>query len=1080
MRRRKFLAHVGSSFGLGVLSPSLFLKAHASNFATPNQFPVHHVISGANNDEGFTVTAVWDGVPVDDVTVAISLQPDPEQFFASVRLSPLQVLRSNQRLGNDESVNGRGENPTGEQWIVKHTFTGLQPDTVYYVYFAPQLSVDTENHITTHTFPSPLTPKDFTLLTGSCSNNQNNNGPDRGEELYDAMASENAYLFLHTGDMCYTEAGVSPGTDEEYKGRLRTGMSRYFHRGGNLLSKVTPLAYIWDDHDSFGNDSDIRKFPTFTTVTPLLRDVNLERIPHWPLAQQATDPAYTQGLTQVFPVGRVLFIKPDMRSFLWTAEPDPVDTYDDYSPMTQGTAFGDGRNLGGAQTWDQISWLKQTLLQAKQDGYLLCVIAASINLNEVRENIGDGQGLGHLSFSTKTIAGIELLGLHHWMANNDIPEVLWIQGDSHYFHASDGSLGARDASDGEGLFPLFCMANLHPGGSQPGADWRDHWNRANTIGPGNDVEPAEYGHIIFTDDGDRIHYIAEDRGQSGHTVMGPYSNYDRVPTVTIPATPLYLPETAGTFTLRLGRSWFGPSLYRVVTSDGTALAGTDYTAINQVIEVNAHQRELRIPVDVVDRNNTGAPNRYLEITLTPLNNHSAVDATHGSKVRVEIVNGEDTYLHPVIDEGVDRLLSDWQKQNDPPERNLSINTQLYKWRVSNKRARFVAHEILNGGQPEGGPMNLVHPDGVGQDFIYTCRIHHMNYLANDGWQGVVFRWRDEYHFSRFMFSPLLNQWLLEMAYGTPIDAVLDNTHTIQIASGAMPPDYFEGDYGLLRIECLGNNIKISIDGNQIVDIDEPRANPSGVIGISAFAQTHGYFGEPLCIHHPDSDLHRDNIMVNVVSPNPTFGANAFENSINWNPATGGIPPNWRTDERRFEQMIATPNNNSALDPNVCGSAAVYNPGTPPAVPVLNWTDYEVSCVIGRSGGGGVTPNGDRHVGIWFRAQPSGRSVLTSNKQQEYYRLRWDDSFLHLEAVTGASGTTSVVTSLATPVAKARDFNRDYQFKVQVVGNTIKAWIDGALMFDTVDPANTHPSGTVAFYNARVANTVYYNLNVTLL
>jgi hypothetical protein len=135
----------------------------------------------------------------------------------------------------------------------------------------------------------------FRFTVGGC-------GLSSNHPVYTKMGEKNPLLFIANGDFHY--ANPNSGTDinvhrQPYEtNMLSQAASRNFF-------KNTALAYIWDDHDFSGNDTD-----STAAGKTNARLAYQEYIPHYPLARGSGDvPIY-----QSFTIGRIHFIMTDLRS----------------------------------------------------------------------------------------------------------------------------------------------------------------------------------------------------------------------------------------------------------------------------------------------------------------------------------------------------------------------------------------------------------------------------------------------------------------------------------------------------------------------------------------------------------------------------------------------------------------------------------------------------------------------------------------------------------------------------------------------------------------------------------------------
>ena len=86
-------------------------------------------------------------------------------------------------------------------------------------------------------------------------------------------------------------------------------------------------------------------------------------VPHYPLAQPIAA-GWAQSNAQVFTIGRVRFLMPDLRTFR-------------NQTVSPATTLGDGRTTSGFASWDQKQWLLDQLSTAQSDGIKLVVLLSS-------------------------------------------------------------------------------------------------------------------------------------------------------------------------------------------------------------------------------------------------------------------------------------------------------------------------------------------------------------------------------------------------------------------------------------------------------------------------------------------------------------------------------------------------------------------------------------------------------------------------------------------------------------------------------------------------------------------------------
>jgi phosphodiesterase/alkaline phosphatase D-like protein len=216
------------------------------------------------------------------------------------------------------------------------------------------------------------------------------------------------------------------------------------------LYAQVPIAYVWDDHDYGGNDSD---------STAPSRDIALTAydtyVPHYPFTG-------TGAINQAFTIGRVRFILLDGRSAR-----DPDSEPDDA-----------GKTMLGAE---QLAWFQDELLSARDTHALIVVVTSVPWITEAIEG-GDDWG----GFTTER--GI----ISDFIAQHDIDNLLMVAGDAHMLAIDDGT-NTDYSTVGHAGFPLFQAAALDRPGSLKGGPYSEG------ALPGG----GQFGLVTVTDDGGR-------------------------------------------------------------------------------------------------------------------------------------------------------------------------------------------------------------------------------------------------------------------------------------------------------------------------------------------------------------------------------------------------------------------------------------------------------------------------------------------------------------------------------------------------------------------------------------------------
>src|SRR5262245_16762027 len=153
-------------------------------------------------------------------------------------------------------------------YTVKLNVQGLQPDTDYFygVEVAGVLRTEAVSRGSFHTFP--LGRASFRIAFGSCGDFR-----AADQSAYDAIMRERPLLFINMGDLhySYTNSTAADAYRVNYDNVLG-------HIVQGPLYRSVPVAYMWDDHDFCGNDSDTTAIGRDTA-----RAVYRERVPHYPI-----------------------------------------------------------------------------------------------------------------------------------------------------------------------------------------------------------------------------------------------------------------------------------------------------------------------------------------------------------------------------------------------------------------------------------------------------------------------------------------------------------------------------------------------------------------------------------------------------------------------------------------------------------------------------------------------------------------------------------------------------------------------------------------------------------------------------
>ena len=324
--------------------------------------------------------------------------------------------------------------------IVKLDVEGLQPatDYDYGIEVAGVLRPETVSRGKFRTFPQGA--GSFRLAFSSCGDFQ-----DPDQRAYAAILADQPLLFVQTGDLHYKDTNTTVA--EDYR---RNYDSILANRNQGALFRGVALAYMWDDHDFTGDDSNGSAVGAATA-----RSVYREYVPHYPIN-------VTGGtIAQAFTVGRVRVIMSDLHS----------------ASAVAATAESAAKSrLGSAQK----AWFKQELIAARDAGFpLILWVSTSPWIDPAQLGVDTWAG-----FAT------ERTELANFIKDNRIKNLAMLSGDMHALAYDDGANSDYAVGGGAPLVVLHA-APLTRLGAPKGGPY--------TAGPlpGN----LQYGLLDVTDPG---------------------------------------------------------------------------------------------------------------------------------------------------------------------------------------------------------------------------------------------------------------------------------------------------------------------------------------------------------------------------------------------------------------------------------------------------------------------------------------------------------------------------------------------------------------------------------------------------
>jgi hypothetical protein len=200
-------------------------------------------------------------------------------------------LRLRVRSIADGAIVSVGARPAGDAPdVFRFVADGLRPATLHsYQIFHGETGWSAEGRFRT----TAEGPHSAVVLFGSCASTGSN------AAIWDTMRAVNADVFIHMGDLHYGNI-----TRNEPR-RFRDAFDRCLMAPRqSAFYRSLPMAYVWDDHDFGGDESD-----RHSSSASAAHGVYREYVPHYPLVGNAGG-----TIQQAFDIGRVRVIVTDVRS----------------------------------------------------------------------------------------------------------------------------------------------------------------------------------------------------------------------------------------------------------------------------------------------------------------------------------------------------------------------------------------------------------------------------------------------------------------------------------------------------------------------------------------------------------------------------------------------------------------------------------------------------------------------------------------------------------------------------------------------------------------------------------------------
>ncbi len=344
----------------------------------------------------------------------------------------------------------------------------------------------------------------FNFVFGACLGGQGYcRDPETGWEIFDVMLAEQPDFFVFTGDTIYGDSVCTvpenvPGAEEitrdlaAYRGRYKYHLEDEHY--AEFLAQ-TPVYASWDDHeviDDFGG-------PALNAINPqLFADAGQAFFEYWPLQAQEDG---TQQIYRTIPYGNYAeFIMLDTRSYR-----DPnVDWDPDPDAITPKTMLGE----------EQYAWLQETLANSTATWkFIVTSVPLSYPTGFPQPQV-DGRD-GWANYTEKSGYETELLSLIFFIENQDIENVVFLTGDTHWPFA----ISYDPDHNGE--------ANFHEFGSSPisaivlpPVDTPDPTLNPTVLYADGEFQGTlfNFGHIAVDEDGNLTFRIIDGTGEEQYSL----------------------------------------------------------------------------------------------------------------------------------------------------------------------------------------------------------------------------------------------------------------------------------------------------------------------------------------------------------------------------------------------------------------------------------------------------------------------------------------------------------------------------------------------------------------------------------
>ncbi len=433
---------------------------------------------------------------------------------------------------------------SGSYRTAAFTVTGLAADTLYH--FVPVVNGAQASAFkgTVRTAPSVGTATSFSFVTSSCIAYTASLNPP-----WEAIAAESPAFLLFTGDIDYPDVSVNnPAIQRDRNTRTFRNMS-----GVQAMNLTVPFVYMFDDHDSAGDDSNWDTlYPSNATNDEIVTNSRLvyrETTPHYPTWDDKV-------LGQSWTWGRCRFVMPDLHSQRRFKVGTP-------------TILGNGTNPPGS--YDQLSKVLAEIAQADADGVkVLFFVSSSTWAPAVFD-------------SWQTEYTLEQ-GLVADAIRDANVQVWFIHGDCHQMVIDDGTTTDRSTTL-TAKYPLVAASSLFQpavNNAIKGTTWDG--GDGNITGPVPTNNPPGTGnataYAVFSvedNGGDDIHVQVVFKGApisgASATVLGGQAAYrddDAARVVSFPSADTLYIQGGKDSEIDINKTWFGACSATGVYTSGRA------------------------------------------------------------------------------------------------------------------------------------------------------------------------------------------------------------------------------------------------------------------------------------------------------------------------------------------------------------------------------------------------------------------------------------------------------------------------------------------------------------------------------